>query len=246
MRGVRIVVTRAAHQAEELAAPLRELGAEVLLVPMIGIAPPLDETPLRNAAANNASYDWIVFTSVNAVSAFSRALGGRKLVSNIAAIGPATRDAAERQGFLVSITPQQYIAESLAAALGTEQLAGKKILLPGAAVTRDVVPRRLRELGAHVTVVEAYRNVLPAEATAQAAAIFRDPLPDWLTFASSSAAENTARIVPAHTLGRIRIASIGPATTRTVEELGFRAAVEADPHTIPGLVQAIALASNTM
>ncbi len=78
MQGLRIVVTRAAHQAEELAAPLRDLGAEVLLVPMIGIAPPVDETALRHAAAHAASYDWIVFTSVNAVSAFSAALGSAK------------------------------------------------------------------------------------------------------------------------------------------------------------------------
>ncbi len=157
----------------------------------------------------------------------------------IAAIGTATRAAAESQGFAVSLTPQQYVAESLADAFGAEELIGKKILLPGAAVMRDVVPLRLRELGAEVTVVEAYRNVMPEEAAAQAALVFRDPLPSWIIFASSSAAENTARVVPPHILARIRIASIGPATTRTVEKLGLRTAVEADPHTIEGLIQAI-------
>ncbi len=100
LEGLRIVVTRAAHQAEELAQPLRELGAEVILLPAIGIAPPSDPEPLRQAAARCDEYDWIIFTSANTIQPFIRELrqpAGR-CKSRIATIGAATREIAEAGG----------------------------------------------------------------------------------------------------------------------------------------------------
>jgi uroporphyrinogen-III synthase len=211
---------------------------------MIGIGPPSDQAPLLAAAANAAVYDWIIFTSANAVNAFRAALDSagiavRSLPAQVAAVGVATRTVAEEHGFQVTVTPQEAVAESLVAALGTKQLAAKNILLPGAAATRDVLPPALRQRGAIVTVVEAYRNVLPADAEERARLLFRDPVPDWVIFASSSAVENAARLVSSHVLRKIRIASIGPVTTRTVEKLGFSVAAEANPHNVEGLVKAL-------
>lgn len=240
--GLRIVVTRAAHQAEELAAPLRDIGADVILLPVIAIAPPIDSEPLRRAAQHCDDYDWIIFTSANAISAFAGELpfGAGESKARIATVGAATRDAAEAQGFYVSITPEKYVSESLVEAFAEEDLQGGRILIPSAAVTRDVVPAELRKRGAQVDVVEAYRNVIPGEAAERARAVFREPYPDWVTFASSSAVENLIKLAGAAPLSRVKIASIGPVTSRSVRLYGLNVAAEAAASTIAGLVNAVA------
>ena len=240
LAGLRIVVTRARHQAEELARPLRENGADVILLPVIGIAPPIDPNPLREAVRSGA-YDWIVFTSANAVVAFARELERAAVTcsAKIAAVGPATRAAAEAHGFSVQLLPEKYIAESVVDAFVQSDLAGCRVLIPSAAVTRDVVAPPLRSLGAHVDVVEADRNVLPPESAEQARTVFAELSPDWTAFASSSAVTNLVKIVGADRLTSSRIASIGPATSLTVGEFGLTVDAEANPYTIEGLVQAI-------
>lgn len=235
------MVTRAVHQAEELAEPLRQLGAEPILLPLIGIAPPDDRTALVKAAEQAAQYDWIIFTSVNAITSFVAELpeSGDWFRPRIAAIGPASREVAEEYGFRVEVMPERYMAESLADAFRPHPLDGKRILIPSAAVTRDIVPNELRKRGAEVDVVQAYQNVIPFEATRQAAQVFQDPLPDWITFASSSAVEHLLALVSAEIVQEIKLASIGPATTATAVQHGLTITAEAKDHTISGLVQAL-------
>jgi uroporphyrinogen-III synthase len=243
--GLRIVVTRAVHQAEELARPLREQGAEVILLPVIAIAPPADLEPLRAAARSNA-YQWILFTSANAVSAFAaelRRIGGG-CEARIAAVGSATREAAEANDFAVQLVPERYVAESLIEAFAAEDLAGCRILIPSAAVTRDAVAPALRQRGARVDVVEAYRNILPPEAAEQARTIFQRPYPDWVTFASSSAVRNLVGLIGTDVLKEIKLATIGPVTSETVRNHGLTTAAEARVHTVEGLVDAIGEQSN--
>jgi uroporphyrinogen III methyltransferase/synthase len=239
----RVVVTRAAHQAEELAAPLRANGFTVLLAPMIGIAPPANPEPLFRAAQNCNAYDWIVFTSANAVNAFA-ALGG-EITASVATVGAATRKAAEQQGWRVALTPENYVAESLIEAFANYDLANCRILIPAAAVTRDVVPSALRVRGAQVDVVEAYRNVAPEDAGARAKEIFRDPYPDWVTFASGSAVENLLAILGPKPLAQVRIASIGPSTSQVIRKHGLMVAIEPDEHTTRGLVRALTQATSS-
>lgn len=235
-------MTRAAHQAEELAAPLRDLGAEVILLPVIGIAPPLDPHPLRRAASRSNEYDWIIFTSANAILAFVAELpfAAYECKPRIATVGAATRETAERHGLPVTITPDKYVAESLAAAFAQEPLNNRRILIPSAAVTRDVVAVDLRKRGAQVEVVEAYRNVIPAEAEDQARAVLREPYPDWVTFASSSAVENLAKLAGTDVLSRVKIATIGPVTSATVRKFRLSVAAEARVSGVEGLVEAVA------
>ena len=241
LRGQRIVVTRAVHQAEELAAPLRELGAEPILLPLIGIAPPDDIAPLIQAAQHAGEYDWIIFTSVNAIAAFVAELPdtGEFFRPRIATIGPATREVAEEYGFRVELTPDKYVAEALSAAFRGHPLDGKRILIPSAAETRNVVPNELRQRGAEVDVVQAYQNVIPHDAPGRVQEVFQDPLPDWITFASSSAVDHLVALLDLDTLKEIKIASIGPATSATIEKHGLSARVEALQHTIPGLIEAM-------
>jgi uroporphyrinogen-III synthase len=228
------------HQAEELAAPLRQLGADVILLPTIAIGPPADMRPLQEAAGCANDYDWIIFTSQNSVEAFSsHRPTGQAQRFKVATVGKATRDAAEALGLTVHLVPDKYVAEALADAFASEDLTRKNILIPSAAVTRDVIPRKLEERGAIVRVVEAYRNVLPAGAAQEAARVFREPLPDWVLFASPSAVDNLACLVDGHKLGCIKIATIGPVTSIAVRKHGLTVTAEADPHDVNGLIQSV-------
>lgn len=246
LQGLRVIVTRAAHQGEELAASLRVLGAEVILLPLIGIAPPLNPEPLRQAAVRSNEYDWIIFTSANAVDAFAAQLPEPPPIwkARIATVGAATRHAAEERGFRVYLTPTAYVAESLIEALSGEDLNHRRVLIPSAAVTRDLVPGELRKRGARVDVVEAYRNVIPPEAADKAAAVFQHPYPDWVLFASSSAVDNLVHLITVDQLRNTRIAAIGPITSETVRKHGLSVAAEAEVYTAQGLVEALSQAAS--
>lgn len=243
LRGQRIVVTRAPHQAEQLAAPLRELAAEVVLLPVIAIVPPLDPRPLDAAAERIDDYDWIVFTSANAVTALAAQLpgGSRRPRARVAVVGAATREAVEEIGWTVDVMPPHFVAESLVAAMAAEPLEGKHVLLPCAAVTRDVIPRALSERGAIVHVVEAYRNMPPEGVAERARQVFSiPPAPDWVTFTSSSAVENLIKFAGVDVLKSVRIATIGPITSESVRKHGLTVAAEPAEHTIAGLIAAMA------
>ncbi|MEQ1946910.1 MAG: uroporphyrinogen-III C-methyltransferase [Bryobacteraceae bacterium] len=255
--GKKVVVTRDRVQSPLLAEPLEALGAEVLFVPVIEIAPAAEPSSLEQAIAKLNTYDWLVFTSVNGTRHFVEALdrashsGGsdlRALKAKICAIGPATKAAIEALHLRVDVLPKEYVAESLLDALAGENLNGKRVLLPRAAVARDLVPIALKERGAIVDVVEAYRTIMPEDAPAKAREAF-EKRPDWVTFTSSSTVTNLIAALGGEAAGKealtgVKIASIGPITSATARKLGLRVDVEADPHTIEGLVVAIARASN--
>jgi uroporphyrinogen III methyltransferase / synthase len=240
--GQRIVITRDRRQAMELAEPLEALGADTLLAPMIGIQAATDSGPLHEAIGRLGSYDWLIFTSVNGVRSFVEALDRssadlRSLQAKICAIGPATRAAVEALHLKVDRMPAEYVAESLLEAFEGEDLAGRAILLPRAAVARDVIPVALRERGARVDVVEAYRTGMPGDAVER----MREALarrPHWITFTSSSTVTNFVSAAGEVAEG-LKVASIGPITSATLREHGLKVDVEADPHTIGGLVAAI-------
>jgi len=243
--GRRIVVTRAAEQAGDLSERLRALGADAIELPVISIQPPEDPGPLDRALEQLSSYDWLIFTSVNGVKFFLDRLDRsahdlRSLRARICAIGPATRHAVEDLHLKVDLMPAEYVAESLVQAFAHIPLNGARVLLPRAAVARDLIPVELSKLGARIDVVEAYRNVPPPETSQHAAEIFgADDKPDWITFTSSSTVKNLVGIVGPKALGGIRIASIGPVTSETARSLGLTVHAEARQFTIDGLIQAI-------
>ena len=241
----RIVVTRAREQAGTLSEKLRELGAEVLEFPTIEIQPAASYGPLDCAIGNLAAYDWLIFTSANGVRFFLERLDRssmdlRALKAKICAIGPATRAAVEALHLKVDLMGAEYVAEGLLAAFEPYDLAGKRILLPRAAVARDLVPAELTRRGAVVDVVEAYRTVAPESARARAAEIFGAVRkPDWITFTSSSTVENFVQAAGAAALEGVKVASIGPITSATARKHGIEVTVEAGVFTIDGLVAAI-------
>lgn len=236
--GRRIVVTRARGQASELTAMLAPLGAEVIEYPVIEIAPAADPAPLDAALARLAEYDWLIFTSVNGVRCFVDRLDAspydwRGLRAKLCAIGPGTRRALEALHLKVDLMPEEYVAESLVEAFRAVDLTGKRVLLPRAAVARDVAPVALAARGAVVDVVEAYRTVVPSPSPHGFAK------PDWVTFTSSSTVKNFLALAGHEVLEGVRIASIGPVTSQTARRHGLRVDVEAAEHTIPGLVAAL-------
>ena len=239
--GKRIVVTRAKGQAEELSGRLRALGADVIEIPSIEIRPAPDYGPLDSAIENLASYDWLIFTSVNGVRFFVERLDRsaadwRALRARIAAIGPATRKAVEALHLKVDLMGAEYVAEGLVQAFRTWDLAGKRILLPRAAVARDLVPDALRHLAATVDVLEAYRTEVPAETAGLIARIHK---PDCITFTSSSTARNFIEAAGTEWFTGVQVASIGPVTSETVRSLGLEVAAQARVYTMDGLVEAV-------
>lgn len=250
LTGWRVLNTRAKAQSAALSSLLRERGADVIEIPTIEINPPRSYKHLNAALKNIAKYDWLILTSVNGVdSVFSR-LKKLKISTDalkhlqIAAIGPATKKAIERQGLAVSVTPSKYIAEAVVDAV-RGKVEGKRILLARAKVARDVLPNELRKTAAQVDVVEAYETRVPATAKAKLQKLFRssENRPDVVTFTSSSTAANFLHLLDKRhhsVLAEIWLASIGPVTSKTLREAGFPPTIQAREYTMSGLVVAIA------
>ncbi len=241
--GRRIIVTRAREQAGTLAGRLRELGAEAIELPTIEIAPAADYAPLDRAIANLACYDWLLFTSANGVRYFTERLDRsaadlRSLRARICAIGPATRAAVEALHLKCDLMGREYVAEGLLEAFAAHDLAGRRILLPRAAVARDLVPAELARRGAVVDVVEAYRTVIPEDAADRAREVLAGR-PDAITFTSSSTVQNFVAIAGAESLAGVKVFSIGPITSATARSLGIEVTAEAREFTIDGLLAAI-------
>ena len=239
LAGLSIVVTRADHQAQKLAEPLRTLGAHVILLPMIGIAPPTDAAPLNRAIESIADYDWIFFTSINAVRAVVPRVGTRP-AGRVGVVGTATQACVEKLGWRVDVVPKDFTAEGLLDALEGFELKGQRVLIPSGDLAREVLPSTLRSRGALVDAVEAYRNQMPPDTEVRAKQLFAElKPPDWLTFASPSAVDNLVSVVGPEALQWSKIASIGPVTSAAVRAQGLKVAAEPAEPTIAGLVAAI-------
>ncbi len=242
--GKRIVVTRARSQAGALSSRLEALGAAVVEIPAIEIQPAADYGPLDRAIATLASYHYLIFTSANGVRYFIERLDRsasdlRSLRARICAIGPATRAAVEALHLKVDLMGKEYVAESLLEAFSGHDLSGKRVLLPRAAVARDLVPAELTRRGALVDVVEAYRTVLPGREAALPLNAAGTLACDCITFTSSSTVQNFVALAGSGSLRGVPVASIGPITTRTARGLGIEVTVEAAEFTIDGLLEAV-------
>jgi uroporphyrinogen III methyltransferase/synthase len=238
-----VVVTRPAHQASALAAPLRAAGAEPVVVPTIAVVDPDDGGgALRAAAADLSRYQWVVLTSANGAERFCAALrDGRDLAGvRLAAIGPGTADALARHHLVADLVPERFVAESLLEAFpepAPERADGGvgRVLLPRAAVARDVLPDGLRAMGWDVDVVDAYRTV-PVVASDEQRELVREA--DVVTFTSSSTVDQWVAAFGVDAVPAL-VACIGPVTAATARAHGIDVTVEAEVHTIDGLVEAL-------
>jgi len=254
--GKRVLVTRPSGQAAALSDRLRDEGAAAVVAPTIRIEDPSAPAALRDAAREVGTYDWLLFTSKNGVERFFAALraqGGdaRRIGSAlVVAIGPGTARALGREGVVPDHVPTEYRGEEVAKiVLGAHDgdLEGVRVLLPRAAVAREILPETLRAAGAHVDVVAAYQNLPPTDdESARIRDLIRRGDVDVVTFTASSTVENLCAVLEAEggssaadALAPLTVASIGPITTRTAVRLGLRVDVTASEYTNDGLVDAL-------
>jgi uroporphyrinogen III methyltransferase/synthase len=250
--GRRIVVTRSIEQAGELIEMLEERGAEAIPAPSIRIAPPEDTEALQRACAEAGTYDWIVFTSGNAVDYFMDCLLAisdvRELKGvRICTIGPSTAGRLARYGIRVDLTPAEFRAEAVVDALkATGNLTGRRFLLPRADIARDLLADELRTAGAHVDDVAAYRTIpapLEREGGPDIYRMLLDRQIDAVIFTSASTVRNFVSMLgPEQAIDLLRstvVASIGPVTAEAAQQLDIRTSVMPARYTIPDLVDAL-------
>jgi uroporphyrinogen-III synthase len=231
LQGKRIVVTRAEDQAPALAERLRALGAQVELCPAIAIAPPLDFAPLDAALRQLRTYDWLILTSANGVRAVFDRLADLSLAPDpwpptprLAAIGPATAAKLERRGLRPTFVPSAYVAEAILAEIG--HVAGQRILLPRADIARQALASGLRQRGAVVDEIAAYRT-LPGPGAARLLELLERHGAEAITFTSSSTVRyllqgleqaGLERSAARRRLNQLAIACIGPVTAATARQ----------------------------
>lgn len=249
LKGKRIVITRAALQSEALSEQLSALGAIPVLLPLVAFADPEDFAALDRAIAQVESFDWMIFTSgqaVRAVVARSRNLkaplyrAGSKLL--IAAVGPVSAEAVRQAGLPVEYVANTHNGVALAEELG-ERLRGRNVLLPRSDRANSDLPAALKGRGAHVTEVVAYRTLQPTDVDKHNLSRIAAGEADAILFFSPSAVQHFVELVGAEHLrslqDRLAITSVGPVTAAALGQLNVRRIVVAPDTTAAAVVQAL-------
>jgi uroporphyrinogen III methyltransferase/synthase len=247
--GQRIVVTRRTEQ-ESFAQRLTELGADVLKVPTIKITTPIEKDAIVDCLLELNSYDWLVFTSANGVTAFFdiffrrfqdlRDIGGAR----IAAVGPATAAKLRELHLQVDLQPEEFTARKIAEAFKKYQdIENVKMCLLRAEVANADLPDALQEMGAIVDDIAIYKTVPETEDPTGAGERLLEDGADWVTFTSSSTVEHFhARFDLPKLMKKfpnLKLASIGPETSKAISALGLKPALEAKEHTTDGLIASL-------
>ena len=243
LSGLRVVVTRAEHQADGLTAAFERAGAKVELLPLLEIVAAADPRPLERAAAELALYDWVVFTSTNAVDAFMPLTGGALPPRlSIAVVGPATAEALQKWQVEPHLLASRSEAEGLLADLLPHLGRRRRVLLPQAADARPTLFEGLTAAGAEPVAVTAYDKALPADAPRRAAELFATGAIGWVTFTSPRVVRHFAELFGGDWKRRrdeLRAASIGPVTSAELRRQGVEPMAEATRPGYEGLVEAV-------
>lgn len=224
-------------------------------VPCIKFVAPTKHEPVAEALAGLGSYDWIVFTSANAVATFFdyffrafedvRDLGAIRF----AAVGPGTAARLTALHLKVDVMPKEFVARGIVEALAAfESIENLRILLPRAEVAGPELPRLLEKHGAIVDDIAFYRTVAETADETGDAAVLVEQGADWIAFTSASTVEHFHARFDLPNLRRrfpqLRLATIGPETTQALAALSLAADVEANPHTTDGLIAALGKAAS--
>jgi len=247
----RILVTRPRIQADPFVNGLRAAGFEPIYFPVIEIQPIEDSPELVEAFKVIDKYDWIVFTSVNAVDVvfnkFSAPLKKNGAGVKVAAIGPKTAGALQARGVTPDFVPEEYVAEAILPGLG--DLVGKWVLLPRAEIARKALPEAIVKAGGTAHEIAVYKT-LPAQPTAEGLAAMRSGV-DIVTFTSPSTVVNFLAMAgrngldPLHLPGDPLFVCIGPITAQAAREEGLVDLVVAGEYTTEGIIQALAKLQST-
>jgi uroporphyrinogen III methyltransferase/synthase len=248
LEGKRVVLTRAPDQAAELARLLERVGAEVLSMPTVAFAPPENLSAMDAAIDQLDQFDWILLTSMNVVRFFIGRMHFRDAINplrstKVGAVGPGTAILSQSEGMDVDYVAKKGTGESLAKELA-ERIRGCRILLPRSDRADDRLPALLREVGADVTEVIAYRTIKPETLDVEMVGQLRRAEVAAIVFASPSAFHNLCDTIPAEELAklseRVQFVAIGPTTAKALESAGVRVAIQAKEASAEALAQAIA------
>lgn len=236
LSGRRILVTRSRHQASILSKKIKELGGMPVEFPTIDIM------PLDFEIKDLSQYQWVIFTSVNAVEIFFNKLEDIRELGNakICAIGDATRQSVEKLHLKVDVTPSEFVAEALIEELKLLIKKGDMVLIPRAEEAREILPEQLEGFGAVVDIIPVYRTVSSEKSRAELKEILKTI--DTITFASSSTVKNFVDMLGEENLNllnNIKIACIGPITADTARNLGVKVDIMPREYTIEELVEAL-------
>ena len=241
----KVLITRTREQSAPFAESLRAAGFEPRFFPVIRICPMEDLSALETAIARVREYDWVIFSSVNAVNVFFNVVGAQHVAplhfNKIAAIGSKTASTLKSRGVNVDFVPEKYVGESLLAGLG--DLCGKWILLPRAKVAREIVPREIAKAGGIVHEIAIYETV-QAEIDEEGLSALREGV-DAVTFTSPSTVKNflaltqAAGLDPLHLPKNPLFACIGPVTEKAARKAGFSPIVVAEEYTTDGLIDVL-------
>ena len=247
LAGLAVVITRPAEPGEPLTRALAEAGAEIRALPMVAFEPPSDPEPMESALSRWEDYDWVAFTSPRGVAAVADGFAARgsdprgHAPRRLAVVGPSTAAAAVELGWTPDLIPERFDSEGLLEAMDRRggSLTGARILLPLADIARETLATGLRERGAHVDSVVAYRSTMPAQVDpSHVADLLGGDRAVLLTFTSPSAArhllERAGRVVL-----EAPVAAIGPVTAAAAAALGYRVVAVPADHTLEGLAAAV-------
>ena len=247
LRGKKFLITRATHQAAEASRLVQSRGGIPVTLPLIELRPCGHASGVESVLRRVFAFDWVVFTSVNAVHFTFKKMGEMGLdartfgAARVCAVGPKTAAELAARGIRADVVPDEYVAEALVQALtAVAELKGTSVLIPRAKVAREVVPRALESRGARVEVLPLYENMRPAVYPEEALVALAAGNLDLVTLASSSAARNYAALCAERNIDPTAVpcAVIGPVTRATAEEHGLPVAVEAAEYTLEGLLDA--------
>jgi uroporphyrinogen III methyltransferase/synthase len=249
LQGKRVIVTRAVEQSENLVAELRKNGATTVLVPMVSFAPPEDIAPFDEVLRNLHSFHWLFLTSQNAIRAIqdrslSLELSMLEMMRGvqIAAVGPATAEAAEEAGLKVTYVAQKHQGVALAQELA-ERVKGQRVLLPRSDRANQDLVELLNKLGAPVTEVIAYRTIRPAEDEIAKYASEIERGADAILFFSPSAVRHLQDIVGAAKFVILSRAAaftaIGPVTEKALRAAGVQRIISAKDTQVMAVIDAL-------
>ena len=242
--GQRVLITRPAEQATELANLIRSYGGHSLIAPAIEIAPPADWAPVDQAIADLGCTDWLIFSSANGVKFFFErldqlGLDARALATtSVAVVGRKTAQLLRRYGIRADLIPDDFRAASLLDELGG-RVHDQRVTSVRASRGSDELPEGLRHFGASVNEVVGYQHSDIEQADPEITKLLSEQQIDWVTITSSATAKNLRRLY-GDLLANARLAAISPVTADCLLELGYQVDLVADPYTIESLVEAIA------
>jgi uroporphyrinogen III methyltransferase / synthase len=232
LTGKTIVITRAASQSADLRSLLEDLGARVIECPTIHLVPPKSWKPVDDAIRRLNTYQWLLFTSANAIEQFMDRMGDRRPAIPIAVVGSATAARLEQWGLKPALVPKEFRAEGLLEAF-PENLVGTRILFPRAEVARELLPEELRRRGANVDVVTVYRTMKAF--AGNIGEILETERVDCIIFTSPSTIPEDLHMLPTGTA----LAVIGPVTREAAQLLGLKPDIVPIQSTVPALAAAI-------